>query len=911
MNLRHRPTSDEAAMSPDHVLLEQWATFSGRQLALRVSTDDAASPDVVTVHVRYGGGQAEVVVRADEQASSEASSSTSEVDQTPDQVPRATTERNETELRSPCEEEETEPAAANTLGRFTGSKIEETSSSASGEQQCTSTAVNNNVGAVNSDVGRDGMSCRLSSEEQQDPEPSNGTLENTVKPIVGCPQNGPTTSGQVKANQDAGNATSQPHNTVEDTPITRQTELRIGRFDLPAVLDDKELTRLLQERPNLRCLSIDWRLDGRKLNIDIVSRYCQNLVELDLTRFRLDTWSLEQLCRACPKLEVVKMPRKCDESYVEVLLRNLPRLRSLDLAHTSATGQFLERPPDSLERLSLAGCKSLKYGLGGQGHPSWEKVRELDLSFTQVTPAALAEILSHFPRLERLSLAHCGKFESTSLLQVALCENLRGLDVSHVGSLQASDLLAVLIRCPQLERLTVAGCTVRESSCLRQLDQGKAALRLRELDVSNVKELATVDLTAILTRSPQLERLLAAQLDGMDLTACLTQLGRCAELRELDVSRSGTLRNVPRNEPDTKPKQVFSFGASAQQGERQSSSLFGGQTTFGGTAPSAGFSFGGFGAPAQSTTLGFTAAQLQGHLVLHNQSEPRGSRCPISTAGRSSPAVLTSLLSGCQKLERLLLAGCYVPESASLRQLAQCSVLRELDLSRVTTLKTAHQALGRGSCQSVDAADLAEALSGCPLLERLSVAGLKAPVEQLVPPTGLPKLTYLDASRTGLTNNSLRRLPGLFPELHTLNIQECPLVREDGLVSYLPCLKQLRCLDLRDVSAVSDELMETLKECQLTKLRLSCRRDPAGKKLIGLALDCPSLKMLGLESSEGCLNDFEDLIKQRLAAHRVFVLCFKDRQVTRNPPERYPQPGPLFILNDDTVSWEKTDVTSV
>ena len=87
MNLRYCPSPDEA-MSSDQVLLEHWTTFCGRQLALRVTTADSASPDAVTVQVRYGGGQAEVIVSADEEGDeeecSEARRSAPAVAQTPD-----------------------------------------------------------------------------------------------------------------------------------------------------------------------------------------------------------------------------------------------------------------------------------------------------------------------------------------------------------------------------------------------------------------------------------------------------------------------------------------------------------------------------------------------------------------------------------------------------------------------------------------------------------------------------------------------------------------------------------------------------------------------------------------------------------------------------------------------------------
>ena len=258
-----------------------------------------------------------------------------------------------------------------------------------------------------------------------------------------------------------------------DTCLAQYSELHIGRHHFPAILEDTTLERLLRHMPGLRRLSVDWCLDGQKLDIDVVTQHCRNLLEIDLTRFRLDTWSLEQLCTACPGLKVVKLPWKCDDSDVEVLLRNLPQLRSLNLVHTKVTGRFLAQSNGSVERLSLSNCYSLKFehlrmvhllaGDPSQETICWKQLRELNLSSTMVTAADVTDAFKHFPMLEKLSLNRCSKIGSTSLLQAALTERLRDLDISHAGSVQISDLLAILSRCPKLERLAFNGCKLLES----------------------------------------------------------------------------------------------------------------------------------------------------------------------------------------------------------------------------------------------------------------------------------------------------------------------------------------------------------------------------------------------------------------------------------------------------------------
>ena len=689
--------------------------------------------------------------------------------------------------------------------------------------------------------GQSAASCQ----EQQDYVPSTmKAIEKDVKLVEEHRGKESDVSNQVKANRSAVSVTSPPCGDSSDTE-PRCTELRIGRFDAPAVLDDTKLERLLLDMPGLTRLSIDWRLDGRKLDIDIVSRYCPDLVEVDLSRFRLDTWSLEQLCVACPKLEVVKLPRKCDDSCANVLLRKLPKLRSLDLSHTNVTGHFLRTHHDSLEKLSLSGCKNLRFPEVRRHRSSgsvsriacWEKVRELDLSSTQMKAAELAKMFNHFPRLQRLSLANCDKVESETLRHVTLCKRLRDLDASHMGCVEAHLLFNILTRCPQLERLSVAGCTVRDYYYRREPYQSKTILRLRELNVSEVNGLYTADLTAIVAHSPQLKRLLAAQLDGMDLAACLAHLSRCTELRELDVSRSGTLEGV-------------------QSGAANK----------------------GYKSPEEE----LNRRQIQ-------------------------PAVAT-LLSGCQKLERLSLAGYCISDPTSLHQLGQFPNLHELDVSRVTTLKAAGQAHDPSRAESVDASDLARGLSGCHALERLSVAGLKAPLEQLVPPTGLPNLTYLDASESGLTNNSLRRLPGLFPKLQTLNMHGCSSVRKDGLVSYLPRLQNLRSLNLRGIPVMSNTVLEALKKCQLNTLRLGdYGYFISGNGLVRLALACPSLKFLVLEESDSsAAKSIQDVFRKHLPLDRSLVMRFpKIKWLLQE------QTGPLFVLDGDANNWDETNDCSL
>ena len=790
MGRQDRPALTEAVAPFDHVLLEHWATFCGRQLSLCVTTADAERPDTVAVHVCYGNSQAEVTVTADGDEKSSGSS---------EPPPRAGD--------APVVEPPISPVTEH----------QEVASRSRGQKRDSTSVA---VGVSNPAAKHAKTTSKASAELNP------VTLaENTTK-------QGQATSSAIERNE-----------TPSTCSMEQGHKLRIGRFDEPGILEDETLEEMLRAMPGLRSLSIEWRLDGQKLDIDVVSQHCRSLVEIDLTRFRLDAWSLEQLCVACPELKVIKLPRKCDDSFVEVLLRKLPHLRSLDLANTKVTGRFLAQPNDSVEQLSLACCSSLKFeqlrmvhlfaGDPSQQVVCWKQLRELDLSSTTVSSADVTDVFKHFPQLERLSLARCTKFESASLLQAAQCERLQDLDVSHVGRLQASDLLTILSRCSQLKRLVFAGCEVLEPSSLRQIEQSSVDLCLRELDVSAARGLVIDDLAAILARSPRLERLYAPDFENVELTNCLVQMRRCTELHEMDFSR-----------PKAPP------------------------------------------APLKSPT--------QGRPIQPRMPEQQKSAETVSVRrGFIYPSALSSLLQSCQKLERLLLADCQISESTSLRQLAQCPRLRELDLSRVA---------------SVDPDDLAQGLSGCPLLERLSVAGMGAPLEQLVPPTGFSRLTYLDVSRSGMTNNSLRRIRRLFPKLHTLNMQGCQAVTEGGLMTYLPRLRQLRSLDLRDVAGVTKALLVKLKGSHLTKLRLNDVHQRGysshlnTEDVANLALDCQSLKFLEVEDPCSDLSkEVRNMIERNLSPQCAFILCVSRHQLSA--PKF--QPGPLFEVDTKAVDWDK------
>ena len=122
-------------------------------------------------------------------------------------------------------------------------------------------------------------------------------------------------------------------------------------------------------------------------------------------------------------------------------------------------------------------------------------------------------------------------------------------------------------------------------------------------------------------------------------------------------------------------------------------------------------------------------------------------------------------------LQRLSVTGCTGLQSDSLRQVAaRCPRLRELNVSDLYELQ-AGDLMEVSDLYELQAGDLMAVLTGCTQLERLTHS-LPVPLEQCLPPAGLPALRHLDVSRGVLvTDTTLRQLPRLLPGLHTLNIQ--------------------------------------------------------------------------------------------------------------------------------------------
>ena len=69
---------------------------------------------------------------------------------------------------------------------------------------------------------------------------------------------------------------------------------------------------------------------------------------------------MAELCRRYPRLVKVRMPPEYSDDDLSTLLAGLPKLASLESGSGSEEGGTFAQLPDSLTRLSLTRCQSLR-----------------------------------------------------------------------------------------------------------------------------------------------------------------------------------------------------------------------------------------------------------------------------------------------------------------------------------------------------------------------------------------------------------------------------------------------------------------------------------------------------------------------------------------------------------------------
>jgi len=160
-------------------------------------------------------------------------------------------------------------------------------------------------------------------------------------------------------------------------------------------------------------------------------------------------------------------------------------------------------------------------------------------------------------------------------------------------------------------------------------------------------------------------------------------------------------------------------------------------------------------------------------------------------------------------LEHLEVRGCFWITDNGIKALVAVKGLRYLDISVNATesLMTSGTSSGRPNITDVSMLTIAKLSK----LETLVMEGcFDVSDKGLVRLVPLRKLTCLNLSGTGLTNNGLMVLKYL-PTLHTLIIADCRL-SEKETVQQLSAVRTLTYLDVSRVPCVTDELIQGLSQ---------------------------------------------------------------------------------------------------
>ena len=211
-----------------------------------------------------------------------------------------------------------------------------------------------------------------------------------------------------------------------------------------------------RQQLGVRCVSRQW-----KAAVDVCLAHRQELhISVDdLLETDLNTERLQILLQSMPALRRLRVDGcfpECglEEAGVETLLRLLPGLRSLDLPHNKAEGSCLSQLPAGLQSLSLYYASQIN--LDNFRHLTrCSQLQHLDLSGTRVRSEEMAAVVVACPQLERLAVAGCFRLTGGWLSELRRCPQLQDLDISDLVD-ENPDLSGVLTCCRRLERLRVA-----------------------------------------------------------------------------------------------------------------------------------------------------------------------------------------------------------------------------------------------------------------------------------------------------------------------------------------------------------------------------------------------------------------------------------------------------------------------
>ncbi|RNF25357.1 uncharacterized protein Tco025E_02261 [Trypanosoma conorhini] len=253
--------------------------------------------------------------------------------------------------------------------------------------------------------------------------------------------------------------------------------LSLYRFDPNEV---KALTAQLQSLPRTIVLR-ELALHGRQVSdVTPFLPHCADVRALALRNTHLTSENLSVLPKSCRHVERLSLCMSSSVSGTQFLRhRALRTLRDLDLSYTQVTEDGVSRDVSTLKklsRLSLEGCRKIE---GLQWVQTLTRLRELDLAYSGVTDSSLTALCC-CAELTKLDLQWCGRLTNLHCVVGALCESLRELNLTETSV--TNEGLAPLRDFVALEWISLEGCSAL--SDVNVLGNLKA---LREVDVGRTR----------------------------------------------------------------------------------------------------------------------------------------------------------------------------------------------------------------------------------------------------------------------------------------------------------------------------------------------------------------------------------------------------------------------------------------
>ena len=245
----------------------------------------------------------------------------------------------------------------------------------------------------------------------------------------------------------------------------------------------KNLKSILSKRPNLKeldlsctnitrehldSLDIDFselkKLDlmgCKKLTdkgLKLILSKCHNLKELNLTWTNITGEHLDSLGIDCPILEKLELSYciKITDKVLKLILSKCHNLKELALRGIDITGEHLDSLDidfSELKKLDLMGCKKLTDKGLKLILSKCHNLKELNLTWTNITGEHLDSLGIDCPILEKLNLSCCKTLTVKDLKSIlSKCPNLKELDLS-CSNITGEDLVSLKMDFPKIKVL--------------------------------------------------------------------------------------------------------------------------------------------------------------------------------------------------------------------------------------------------------------------------------------------------------------------------------------------------------------------------------------------------------------------------------------------------------------------------